>query len=148
MHPIQSYYDLANRLEKVILELEREKNDVLIITHESVIKCLYGYLFGLPERDIPSLEIPENTLLELVPAAYTTEETRHVIPDSLASINWQLQADTFLTLAGKIPASPMFMDHYLPDEDKQEVQDDVAGTTPIVSHQDETGQEPESTFKL
>ncbi|KAG0239569.1 6-phosphofructo-2-kinase/fructose-2,6-bisphosphatase [Mortierella sp. GBAus27b] len=137
----ESYYDLANRLEKVILELEREKNDVLIITHESVIKCLYGYLFGLPGKDIPSLEIPEHTLLELVPTAYTTEETRHVIPDSLASINWQSQADTLLSLAGKIPASPMFMDHYLPDEESREHQE-------ATDQHDETSQEPESTFRL
>ncbi|KAG0326680.1 hypothetical protein BGZ99_009178 [Dissophora globulifera] len=112
----ESYYDLANRLEKVILELEREKNDVLIIAHVSVIKCLYGYLFGLSERDIPSLEIPEGTLLELVPTAYTTEETRYVIPNILAGLNWQLQADRFLSLGGKIPTSPMIMDHYLPED--------------------------------
>ncbi|KAF9988518.1 hypothetical protein BGZ65_001980 [Modicella reniformis] len=153
----ESFYDLANRLEKVILELEREKNDVLIITHESVIKCLYGYLFGLPERDIPSLEIPENTLLELVPTAYTTEETRHVIPHSLVSVNWQLQADTLLSLAGKIPASPMFMDHYLPDEESTRTKQDSlmlpspwlsSVTMPVASQQDGVGQEPESTFRL
>ncbi|KAF8925802.1 hypothetical protein BGZ58_000471 [Dissophora ornata] len=109
----ESYYDLANRLEKVILELEREKNDVLIVAHESVIKCLYGYLFGLSEQDIPSLEIPEGTLLELVPTAYTTEETRHVVPDSLAGVNWQLQADAVLSLAGVVPASPLLTNHYL-----------------------------------
>ncbi|KAG0275129.1 hypothetical protein BGZ95_009147 [Linnemannia exigua] len=115
----ESYYDLANRLEKVILELEREKNDVLIIAHESVIKCLYGYLFGLSERSIPSLEIPEGVLLELVPRAYATEETRHVIPDTLVGINWQQQTANLLSLAGKVPASPMFMDHYLPDDKRK-----------------------------
>ncbi|KAF9943036.1 hypothetical protein BGZ67_007681 [Mortierella alpina] len=125
----ESYYDLANRLEKVILELEREKNDVLIVAHESVIKCLYGYLFGLSERDIPSLEIPEGVLLELVPTAYTTEETRHVIPDSLAGVNWQLQAATLLTLAGKVPASPVFMDHYLPDNKRRGRRDDSSTTS-------------------
>ncbi|KAF9208092.1 hypothetical protein BGZ49_009787 [Haplosporangium sp. Z 27] len=121
---LQSYYDLANRLEKVILELEREKNDVLIISHESVIKCLYGYIFGLSEQDIPSLEIPEGTLLELTPTAYKTEETRHVITDSIASVNWQQQADAVLSLAGKVPASPMFLSHYLPDDKSSTGQSD------------------------
>ncbi|KAG0231140.1 hypothetical protein BGW42_000491 [Actinomortierella wolfii] len=115
----ESYYDLANRLEKIILELEREKNDVLIIAHESVLRCLYGYLFGLPEAEIPSLEIPEGVLLELVPTAYTTEETRHIIPDNVASVNWQQQAASFLNLASHLPASPVFMDHYLPDDKKR-----------------------------
>ena len=46
---LQSYHDIAIRLESIILELEREKNDVLIIAHESVLKCLYAYLLGLSE---------------------------------------------------------------------------------------------------
>ncbi|KAF9927824.1 hypothetical protein BGZ67_007308 [Mortierella alpina] len=114
----ESYYDLANRLEKVILELEREKNDVLIVAHESVIRCLYGYLNGLPESEIPSLEIPEGVLLELTPTAYTTEERRHRIPDMVASVNWQQQAANLMNLATNIPASPVFMDHFLPDAKK------------------------------
>ncbi|CAG8710017.1 555_t:CDS:1, partial [Scutellospora calospora] len=44
-----SYHDLAVRLEPIILELEHEKNDVLIIAHETVLKCLYAYLFDQPE---------------------------------------------------------------------------------------------------
>ncbi|KAG0258765.1 hypothetical protein BG011_003095 [Mortierella polycephala] len=115
----ESYYDLANRLEKVILELEREKNDVLIVAHESVIRCLYGYLNGLPEAEIPSLEIPEGILLELTPTAYTTEERRHKIPDMVASVNWQQQAANLMSLASNVPASPVFMDHYLPDKKRQ-----------------------------
>ncbi|KAF9362653.1 hypothetical protein BGX34_005743 [Mortierella sp. NVP85] len=111
----ESYYDLANRLEKVILELEREKNDVLIVAHMSVIRCLYGYLHGLPESDIPSLEIPEGVLLELRPTAYAIEEKRYKIPDDVPCVNWQQQTANLMSLAGSIPASPTFMDHYLPD---------------------------------
>ncbi|KAF9150772.1 hypothetical protein BG015_007407 [Linnemannia schmuckeri] len=115
----ESYYDLANRLEMVILELEREKNDVLIVAHESVLRCLYGYLNGLPESEIPSLEIPEGVLLELTPTAYTTEERRHKIPDSVASVNWQQQTANLMCLAGNVPASPMYMGQYMPEGGKQ-----------------------------
>ncbi|KAF9287777.1 hypothetical protein BGZ88_008459 [Linnemannia elongata] len=115
----ESYYDLANRLEMVILELEREKNDVLIVAHESVLRCLYGYLNGLPESEIPSLEIPEGVLLELTPTAYTTEERRHRIPDSVASVNWQQQTANLMCLAGNVPASPMYMGQYMPEGGKQ-----------------------------
>ncbi|KAG0052563.1 hypothetical protein BGZ83_002441 [Gryganskiella cystojenkinii] len=114
----ESYYDLANRLEKVILELEREKNDVLIVAHESVLRCLYGYLNGLPEAEIPSLEIPEGVLLELTPTAYTTEERRHRIPDTVASVNWQQQTANLMTLAGNVPASPVYMGQFM-SEDKR-----------------------------
>ncbi|KAF9582473.1 hypothetical protein BGW38_000163 [Lunasporangiospora selenospora] len=135
----ESYYDLANRLEKVILELEREKNDVLIVAHESVIRCLYGYLNGLPESEIPSLEIPEGVLLEVVPTAYNTEERRYKIPDTVASVNWQQQSANLMALAGNFPASPMHMDHYLPDSIGRSIHD---GNTTISSS---TASSPTST---
>jgi broad specificity phosphatase PhoE len=31
-------------MEPIILELEREENDLLIIAHESVLRVLYGHL--------------------------------------------------------------------------------------------------------
>ncbi|KAF9437889.1 hypothetical protein BGZ76_010671 [Entomortierella beljakovae] len=126
----ESYYDLANRLERVILELEREKNDVLIIAHDSVIRCLYGYLFGLAGRDIPSLEIPESTLMELIPTAYKTQETRHVIPDSVSGVNWLLQADTYLSLAGKVPASPVCFGQYRETSINRAHIDSIEATSP------------------
>jgi broad specificity phosphatase PhoE len=32
------------------MALEREKSDVLIIAHETVLRCLVGYLFDLDEN--------------------------------------------------------------------------------------------------
>lgn len=32
------------------MELEREKNDVLIIAHDSILRCLYAYLFDRPDN--------------------------------------------------------------------------------------------------
>ncbi|OZJ03453.1 hypothetical protein BZG36_02737 [Bifiguratus adelaidae] len=72
----ESYHDLAVRVEPVILELEREKNDVLIIAHESTIRCLYAYLMDRPAEDIPKIVIPRNYLIEIVPSAYGCKETR------------------------------------------------------------------------
>ncbi|KAJ1982484.1 hypothetical protein H4R35_000266 [Dimargaris xerosporica] len=77
----ESYHDLAVRLEPVILELEHEKQDVLIIAHESVLRCLYAYFRGLqPEQIIPSLAMPRNTLLEITPSAYGIKENKIGIP--------------------------------------------------------------------
>ncbi|CAG8745846.1 1965_t:CDS:2, partial [Racocetra fulgida] len=39
----------VDEIKSIILELEHEKNDVLIIAHETVLKCLYAYLFDQPE---------------------------------------------------------------------------------------------------
>ncbi|KAI9189102.1 hypothetical protein H9P43_000530 [Blastocladiella emersonii ATCC 22665] len=75
----ESYHDLALRLEHVILELEGEKGDVLVIAHETVLRCLYVYLNDLDEKAIPGMEIPSHTLIELTPKAQGTVETRYRI---------------------------------------------------------------------
>jgi 6-phosphofructo-2-kinase/fructose-2,6-biphosphatase 4 len=49
----ESYHDLALRLEHVILELEGERDDVLVIAHETVLQCLYAYLMDLGETVRP-----------------------------------------------------------------------------------------------
>ena len=38
----QSYQDLVQRLEPVIMELERQGN-VLVISHQAVMRCLLAY---------------------------------------------------------------------------------------------------------
>ncbi|KAI9741874.1 MAG: hypothetical protein M1834_000262 [Cirrosporium novae-zelandiae] len=72
----ESYHDLAVRLEPIILELEREKNDLLLIAHESVLRVLYGYLMACHASDIPSLQFPRNEIIEIIPASYQNEASR------------------------------------------------------------------------
>ncbi|KAG0740824.1 hypothetical protein G6F57_002425 [Rhizopus arrhizus] len=71
----ESYHDLAVRLESVIMELEREKHDVLIIAHESVLRCLYAYLFDRPAKEIPSIKIARSCIIEITPTAYGSKES-------------------------------------------------------------------------
>ncbi|CED82427.1 cytoplasm protein [Phaffia rhodozyma] len=66
----ESYHDLSVRLESVIFELERCQDDLLIIGHASVIRCLLAYLVGLPPNEVPSVEIARGDLVEVVPASY------------------------------------------------------------------------------
>ncbi|KAH6684157.1 6-phosphofructo-2-kinase/fructose-2, 6-biphosphatase-like protein 2 [Halenospora varia] len=77
----ESYHDLAVRLEPIILELEREQNDLLIIAHESVLRVLYGYLMACDAMSIPTLKFPRNEIIEIIPASYQNEAKRIVIPD-------------------------------------------------------------------
>lgn len=39
---VKSYEDLVQRLEPVIMELERQEN-VLVICHQAVMRCLLAY---------------------------------------------------------------------------------------------------------
>ncbi|KAL9010462.1 MAG: hypothetical protein Q9173_004606 [Seirophora scorigena] len=82
----QSYHDLAVRLEPIILELERQQEDLLIIAHESVLRVLYGYLMACNATDIPSLSFPRNEIIEIIPASYNNEAKSIPIPDLPAEI--------------------------------------------------------------
>jgi len=66
----ESYHDLSVRLEPTLVELEREQDDLLIIGHASVIRCLLAYLIGLPANEVPAVEIARGDLVEVVPASY------------------------------------------------------------------------------
>ncbi|KAG7094792.1 hypothetical protein E1B28_005607 [Marasmius oreades] len=66
----ESYHDLSVRVEPILIELEREQEDLLIIGHASVIRCMLAYLIGLPASEIPAIEIARGDLLEVVPASY------------------------------------------------------------------------------
>ncbi|KAJ1920363.1 hypothetical protein H4219_001338 [Mycoemilia scoparia] len=73
----ESYHDVAVRLEAVILELEREKNDVIIIAPESVLRCIYAYFAPnpVPKNEIPNLKFPRTTFMEITPTAYGCKNT-------------------------------------------------------------------------
>ncbi|KAI0261665.1 bifunctional 6-phosphofructo-2-kinase/fructose-2,6-bisphosphate 2-phosphatase [Gloeopeniophorella convolvens] len=66
----ESYHDLSVRLEPTLVELEREQEDLLIIGHASVIRCLLAYLIGLPASEVPAIEVARGDLTEVVPASY------------------------------------------------------------------------------
>lgn len=67
----ESYRDVVIRLEPIIMELERQEN-ILIITHQAVLRCLYAYFMNVPQEESPWMSIPLHTLIKLEPRAYIT----------------------------------------------------------------------------
>nr|XP_033773856.1 6-phosphofructo-2-kinase/fructose-2,6-bisphosphatase 2 isoform X2 [Geotrypetes seraphini] len=65
----ESYQDLVQRLEPVIMELERQGN-VLVISHQAVMRCLLAYFLDKGADDLPYLRCPLHTVLKLTPVAY------------------------------------------------------------------------------
>nr|XP_031300947.1 6-phosphofructo-2-kinase/fructose-2,6-bisphosphatase 1 isoform X3 [Camelus dromedarius] len=91
----ESYEDLVQRLEPVIMELERQEN-VLVICHQAVMRCLLAYFldkssgqarfsqlsWGMDQAglgtcshlyysdELPYLKCPLHTVLKLTPVAY------------------------------------------------------------------------------
>ncbi len=72
----ESYSDVIQRLEPVIVELERQRLSVLVIAHRAVLRALYGYLMGKPQDECPHLEIPLHTVIQLTPTEYGYDEKR------------------------------------------------------------------------
>ncbi|CAG7723557.1 unnamed protein product [Allacma fusca] len=65
----ESYEDLVARLEPVIMELERQEN-VLVVGHQAVIRCLLAYFLDKPSDELPYLQVPLHTVIKLTPVAY------------------------------------------------------------------------------
>ncbi|KAH3901115.1 probable Fructose-2,6-bisphosphatase [Saccharomycodes ludwigii] len=70
----ESYRDVVIRLEPIIMELERQEN-ILIITHQAVLRCIYAYFMNVPQEESPWVAIPLHTLIKLEPRAYGTKVT-------------------------------------------------------------------------
>ncbi|KAL1961926.1 hypothetical protein VTN77DRAFT_755 [Rasamsonia byssochlamydoides] len=71
----ESYRDVVIRLEPIIMELERSEN-VIIVTHQAVLRCIYAYFHNVSQEQSPWMEVPLHTLIKLTPRAYGTEEQR------------------------------------------------------------------------
>jgi len=83
----ESYMDVIQRIEPMIFELERRKGPVIIVGHQGMIRCLYGYFACAPIEHIPTLDIPLNTVIKFIPEAYGFSEERIVIDPVSGSIS-------------------------------------------------------------
>ncbi|KAL8409494.1 hypothetical protein RB594_007798 [Gaeumannomyces avenae] len=71
----ESYRDVVIRLEPIIMELERSE-DILIVTHQAVLRCIYAYFTEKDQSASPWMHVPLHTLIKLTPRAYGTEVER------------------------------------------------------------------------
>ncbi|KAH6721722.1 fructose-bisphosphatase [Leptodontidium sp. 2 PMI_412] len=68
----ESYRDVVIRLEPIIMELERSEN-ILIVTHQAILRCIYAYFMNEDQEKSPWLNVPLHTLIKLTPRAYGTD---------------------------------------------------------------------------
>jgi broad specificity phosphatase PhoE/predicted kinase len=76
----ESYQDVIQRLEPIILEIEREQSPILIIGHQAVLRALYAYMMDKSPEECPRIPIPLHTIIQLTPTAYGCDETRFALP--------------------------------------------------------------------
>jgi hypothetical protein len=58
------------------MELERSE-DILIVTHQAVLRCIYAYFMKKDQEESPWMAVPLHTLIKLTPRAYGTQEERY-----------------------------------------------------------------------
>ncbi len=73
----ESYQDVIARLEPVIIELERQRQPLMVIAHQAVLRALYAYFMDKAPEDVLRMEIPLHTVIRLAPGPYAFVETRH-----------------------------------------------------------------------
>eukprot|EP00667_Euglena_gracilis_P010360 EG_transcript_10541 len=57
----ESYQDLVNRLERVILALERIDKPVLVVAHQAILRCMFAYFDDESAEDSVNWNVPHRT---------------------------------------------------------------------------------------
>lgn len=65
----ESYQDLVQRIEPVIMELERQES-VLVVCHQAVMRCVLAYFLDKTSDELPYLKVLLHTVIKLSPMAY------------------------------------------------------------------------------
>lgn len=77
----ESYLDVIQRLEPVIIELERQRAPVVVISHQAVLRALYSYFADRPLNEIPHIEVPLHTIIEIQMGVTGVQEKRYKLMD-------------------------------------------------------------------
>ncbi|KAF7833784.1 6-phosphofructo-2-kinase/fructose-2,6-bisphosphatase isoform X1 [Senna tora] len=77
----ESYLDVIQRLEPVIIELERQRAPVVVISHQAVLRALYAYFADRPLKEIPHIEVPLHTIIEIQMGVSGVQEKRYKLMD-------------------------------------------------------------------
>ncbi|KAG4954990.1 hypothetical protein JHK87_040584 [Glycine soja] len=77
----ESYLDVIQRLEPVIIELERQRAPVVVISHQAVLRALYAYFTDRPLKEIADIEMPLHTIIEIQLGVTGVEEKRYKLMD-------------------------------------------------------------------
>lgn len=72
----ESYRDVIQRLDRVLIELERYRTPVLVVAHRAVLRAMSAYFEQRPLEEVPYLDIPLHTIIQLTPTAYGCLEER------------------------------------------------------------------------
>eukprot|EP00614_Pseudopedinella_elastica_P000341 CAMPEP_0172605826 /NCGR_PEP_ID=MMETSP1068-20121228/26025_1 /TAXON_ID=35684 /ORGANISM="Pseudopedinella elastica, Strain CCMP716" /LENGTH=576 /DNA_ID=CAMNT_0013408337 /DNA_START=68 /DNA_END=1798 /DNA_ORIENTATION=+ len=82
----ESYVDLIQRVKPVIVELERQRRSVLVVSHLAVQRCICAYFSGLPIQEIPFMEMPIHVVTELSMEPHGTTKVLERLAESTTQV--------------------------------------------------------------
>jgi len=76
----ESYADVIERLQPIIVELERTHDSTLVVAHKVVLRTILAYIHDLPAQVMIKLDVPLHTLycIEPMPYGYELKRWRYV----------------------------------------------------------------------
>lgn len=77
----ESYLDVIQRLEPVIIELERQRAPVVVVAHQAILRALYAYFADRPLKEVPDIEVPLHTIIEIQMGVAGVQEKRYKLMD-------------------------------------------------------------------
>ncbi|XP_023246612.1 6-phosphofructo-2-kinase/fructose-2,6-bisphosphatase-like isoform X2 [Copidosoma floridanum] len=60
----ESYVDTMQRVEPVIVDLQ-QANNVLVISHQAILRCIIGYYLDKTPEELPYMEVPLHTIIRV-----------------------------------------------------------------------------------
>ncbi|XP_044759549.1 6-phosphofructo-2-kinase/fructose-2,6-bisphosphatase-like [Coccinella septempunctata] len=60
----ESYLDVMRRLVPVLMQLETESN-VLVVSHQAVLRCILAYFLETPLEEVPYMHVPLHTIIKV-----------------------------------------------------------------------------------
>jgi len=80
----ESYIDLINRLEPIAHEMERQREPLLVVAHQAILRVLYAYFTGMRREECVKVSIPLNMVIKITPTSTGFNEERfHPIGDCM-----------------------------------------------------------------
>jgi len=75
----ESYMDVIKRVEQAVVSMEGLQDPVVVVAHQAVLRIVYAYFMMLDKSKAPTIPIPLNTVIMLVPRNKGCEEERFVL---------------------------------------------------------------------
>jgi broad specificity phosphatase PhoE len=66
-------------LSPIVVELERTRGPLLVVSHQAVLRIVYGYFMDHAPEVCPRLDIPLHTVIELDVDPSGCRERRHFL---------------------------------------------------------------------